>query len=403
VRLAAVVVFLALPAGADVELGGRPSLHLSTGYDDNLFLDAQPSGPNPAQIRADAIFDVAPRLLGWLEARRHLLTLSVDYLERITPSNGDLRDAGVALGWRTPSWGPIWFSLVGRYEHWTTTLYPEDTFDLGGVEAGARLRLHERVALQALYRFAGRAYSDPSRGGQLDLDQRAGGGLEVRAARWLRLNAAYTFLHIGSNNVSAELERHRVELSLEATPLDWLTVSAGYAVAPQHLPEALLERGMSGMIRIAPRDDLLQWFDLVVTARPLPWLEVFARYSLLDSASSDKSGNYRRNQVLAGAGVRWDFVRLPRPPLAPSLKGSSVTFRHHAPPGHRVEIVGDWNGWSPQPLVEKSPGMYEATYTVPGGRHEYGVRVDGQNADPADAPAYVPDGFGGRSGVLNVE
>ena len=62
-RLAAVVVFLALPAGADVELGGRPSLQLSAGYDDNLFLDAQPSGPNPAQIRADAIFDVAPRLL----------------------------------------------------------------------------------------------------------------------------------------------------------------------------------------------------------------------------------------------------------------------------------------------------------------------------------------------------
>ena len=47
--------------------------------------------------------------------------------------------------------------------------------------------------------------------------------------------------------------------------------------------------------------------------------------------------------------------------------------------------------------------MYEATYTVPGGRHEYGVRVDGQNADPADAPAYVPDGFGGRSGVFNVD
>jgi hypothetical protein len=401
---------LALPAGADVELGGRPALRLSAGYDDNLFLDAQQSGP--AQIRADAIFDIEPRLFGWLESRRHLFTLDAQYLERLTLSNGDLRDAGLALGWRSPRWGPIWFSLGGRYEHYATSAYPEDTFDLGGADAGVTLQLHRRVALEALYRFAARAYPDPLRNGQLDLDQRARGGLRVQAARWLQLEAAYTFVHIGSNNPQASLERHRIELSFEATPVPWLTIAASYAVAPQHLPSGDLgmTTGMGNMApcpsdNYGPRDDLLQWFDSSVTARPLRWLELFARYQLLDAHSNNSlCADYHRNQVLAGVGVRWDFVgHFASRPFLPTIdKKRAVTFRHRAPPGRRVEIVGDWSGWSPQALEERSGGLYEGTYIVPPGRHEYSLRIDGQPAEPADAQAYVPDGFGGRSAVLDV-
>jgi hypothetical protein len=412
VRAVAAVLVLALPAGADVELGGRPALRLSAGYDDNLFLDAQQSGPT--QIRADAIFDIEPRLLGWLESQRHLLTLDAQYLERLTLSNGDLRDAALALGWRSPHFGPIWFSLVGRYEHYATSAYPEDTFDLGGVDAGLTLQLHWRVALEALYRFAARAYPDPLRNGQLDLDQRAHGALRVRAARWAQLEAAYTFVHIGSSYPEASLERHRVELSFEATPLPWLTIAASYAVAPQHLPSGDLGTTMGNLAacpsdNYGPRDDLLQWFDSSITARPLRWLELFARYQLLDAHSNNSlCGDYHRNQVLAGVALHWDFVgQFSSRPLLPSINNKrtdrAVTFHHRAPPGRRVEVVGDWNQWQPQPLVEKSGGLYEGTYIVPPGRHEYGLRVDGQPAEPADAQAYVPDGFGGRSAVLDVQ
>ena len=66
-------------------------------------------------------------------------------------------------------------------------------------------------------------------------------------------------------------------------------------------------------------------------------------------------------------------------------------------------MVGDWTGWQPQPLAEKSAGMYEGTYIVPSGRHEYSYRMDGSPVDPADADAYVPDGLGGKSAVVTVE
>jgi hypothetical protein len=267
----------------------------------------------------------------------------------------------------------------------------------------------------AEYRFAARAYSDPARLGQLDLDQRVHGALWVRAARWLHLEAGYTFVHIDSTDngvdgqmlaLAAELERHRGDLWLELTPVSWLTFTVSYAFGAQHLPYALLQRGASGMNTSGPRDDYIHWFDAALVTRPVGWLEIFARYQLVNSTSTDMSGVYRRNQIVGGLGVRWDFTRQlarPRPLLPEVTPAHAVTFRHRAPPGSRVEVTGDWNGWEPQPLAEKSPGMYEATYIVPPGRHEYSFRVDGNPAEPADARAYVPDGFGGKSAVLNVE
>src|SRR6185437_2504200 len=97
---ASVGVLWAILAGAAGASGARadsrvalvPRLTLGAGYDDNLFLDANPSGALPSQIRSDAIFDIEPSLRGELGAARHSFGLSLDYLERITPSNGDLRD-----------------------------------------------------------------------------------------------------------------------------------------------------------------------------------------------------------------------------------------------------------------------------------------------------------------------
>ncbi len=387
-------------ARADVEVGARPELQLSVGYDDNLFLDAQPAGPNPAQIRADAIFDVEPRLTGWLLANRHQLTLTLDYLERATASTGDLRDLGIAIGWRSPSLGPFSFFAGNRYEHWATWLYPEDTFDLGGVDAGVRVQIVDRVLVEAMYRFAARAYSDPSRNGQLDLEQRAHALVAARLVRWLKLEVAYGYTHIGSTVASAELDRHRVELALVATPTRWLSLAAGYGIGPQHLPAGLNPAGTN----TAPRDDLLQTFDTHISLQPLRWLELFVRYSYLISTSDMPGGQYHRNQFQTGVAARWDFVRQlkPRQAMEPAVRGQSVTFRHRAPPGHRVAVVGDWNGWTAQPMQENR-GLYEGTFTIPSGRHEYAFSVDGEVVSPADAPAYVPDGFGGRSGLLQVE
>jgi hypothetical protein len=398
-----VLVAVATAARADVELGARPELRLSAGYDDNLFLDAQPAGPNPAQIHADGIFDLEARLYGWLHAGGHTLTLSLDYLERVTVSTGDLRDLLIGLDWRSRWLGPVTFVAGARYEHWATWLYPEDTFDLGSVDAGIDVQAGSRVVLEARYRFGARGYEDPSRDGQRDLDQRVRGLVGVRATSWLKLEAAYTYVHIGSTVASAELDRHFVELAVRATPLRWLSLAAGYGVGPQHLPAALNPSGNN----TAPRDDLLQSCELSVSARPLAWLELFARYSLVWSSSNMPGGQYHRNQVLVGAGARWDFVHLraSRPPLAPSISpaptGAQVTFHHRAPPGRSVALIGDWNGWAPQPMQEAG-GVYSVMLTLPHGRHEYAFTVDGKVVVPADAPAVAPDEFGGTNGVVEV-
>ena len=83
----------------------------------------------------------------------------------------------------------------------------------------------------------------------------------------------------------------------------------------------MFQRGMSGMPdRSGPRDDLVQWLDAALTVRPLPWLELFARYQLVYSTSSDPSGRYHRNQFVGGLGVRWDFTRAFVAPRTPDRR-----------------------------------------------------------------------------------
>jgi hypothetical protein len=412
VRVVVVAILLGCrPVSADVELGARPELRVGAGYDDNLFLDAQQSGVAPSQVHADAIFDLEPRLTSWLEAKSHLLVLRADYLERATVSTGDLRDFALDLNWRLPTLGPLHLLVGGRYEHWETLQYPLDTFDLGGIDAVVQLRLGRRTLVEGLYRFAGRDYSAVGRVGQLDLDQRVHGRINVHALRWLDVETGYTYVHISSNVLLAELDRHRVDFFLMATPLGWLSLKAGYAVAYQYLPHTLQDypyydsSTMQYIVPQGPRTDVLQSFEAALSARPTAWLELFARYSLLVSTSDQPFGRYQRNQVVAGLGVSWGFDRrwtAPRP-FQPRMQGEQVTFRYRAPPGSQVAVVGDWNAWEPQPLKETQSGVFEGTYTVVKGRHEYAFSVNGNPVAPVDATSYVPDGFGGKSGVIDVD
>jgi hypothetical protein len=399
----AVALFAAAPADADVRLALRPELRLSAGYDNNLFLDANPSGALPSQIRADAIFDIEPRASAWLNLGRHTLSLQLDYLERLTVSTGDLRDFDGRLEYVTPPLGPVSLFIAGGYEHYAASQYPTDTFELGAGEAGARLRLGERVRLRAQYRFAARSYDNRPPAGQLDLEQRAALVVTLRLADWLSSELGYHYLHLGSSEQTAQLDRHRGELMLAAWPTPWLFLSASYGLGAQHLPTGLLP-SPPGTTLTGPRDDWLQTVSALVSARPRPWLELYARYDLLLSTSSAATGDYRRDQVTGGVIVRLDWERTwtRPPPLAPTVRGRLVTFRLRAPAGSRVAVLGDWSGWAAQPLAPLGAGRYEASYELPPGRHRYSFSVDGASVEPPEAPAYLPDDFGGRSGVVDV-
>jgi len=377
-----------------------PSLSVAGGFDDNLFLDPSLTGAMPP--RADAIIDVRPHLVAALVHRGHELALDVDYLERITPSNGDLRFLVARVGWSSPLWHRLRFAAGARYQHYEATEFVDNTFDLGGGDVSLRLVL-ARGWLQAAYEVDARGYSDSSRNGQLDADQLASATGGVRLARGLDLEVGYRFLAIASDEPTAVLRRHRGDAALSWQPLSWLTASIGYGLWLQTLPNGAppLSPTMPG----GPRQDLAHAVAASVDVRVRPWLSLFARYDFIFSTSDQITGQYRLDRVVAGVSVGWSWSheRPPSPPpLAPSVRGRQVTFRARARPGAQVAVVGDWDEWQPQPLAPTGGDRYEATYTLPPGRHAWSLRIDDAVVTPAEAAGFVGDGFGGRNAIVDV-
>jgi hypothetical protein len=399
---AASLLVWAAAARAQTRLSLAPELSLAAGYDDNLFLDPALTGATGTTPRADAVFDIRPSLQARVAASGHLLTLDVDYGERVTTANGDLRDLWLRLGWSTPRWHRLRLSLAPSYEHYAAARFPDNTFDLAGGDASLRLVL-TRAWFDAGYRILARLYSDVSRNHQLDVEHTALATAHVRLHRLLTADAAYRFVHLASNAPTAALDRHRAEVLLVVRPTSWLTASAGYAFWAQSLP-----RGAPPLNPTTPggaRSDLAHAVSASLSAHPLRWLDLFARYDLVVSTSDAVNGRYQRNQVIAGAVIGWSFSREspPRPAtLMPTVRGRVVTFRARARPGAAVGVVGDWNGWQPAPLAPVGGDLFEGSYELPSGRHAFALSIDGVVSVPREAPAFVDDGFGGKNAAVDV-
>jgi hypothetical protein len=397
--LVAAVVLVTSGAHAQLRLSLTPQLSLGAGYDDNLFLDANPAGPMATQLRADAIIDIRPALAARLVTRDHALALSADYLERVTPHNGDLRDVLLRLDWASRAWHRLRLLTSAFYEHYEATQFPEDTFNLGGGDAALRL-IFTSLYLQAGYRADARAYSDPVRMGQVDVEQRAYASLHARLHRVLATELDYSYLHLTSKDApAAELDRHLAEASLILHPWTALSASVTYGFQAQSLPDGAPQPPGG------PRHDLAHRVLALVSVRPARWLELFARYDLIYSTSDQPTGRYHRNQVLAGIGLSWELSRErlpPPPPLRPTVNGHEVTFRARAVAGASVAVIGDWNGWTPLPLEHRDNDLYEATYTLPPGRHAWSLRINDVIVTPPEAEAYTDDGFGGRNAIVEV-
>jgi hypothetical protein len=404
VRRGAVVAVLLLTsaaARAQTRLSLAPELALAAGYDDNLFLDPALSGNSSAAPRADAIVDIRPSLTARLVHAGHALVVDADYFERVTPSNGDLRDLWLRLAWSTPTWKRLRLTLASLYEHYEAARFRDNTFDAGGGEALLRLVLAQ-AWLEVGYRGDARGYSDPARNAQLDVEHWAVATAHVRLHRLLGIDAGYRFLHLSSNAPTAGLERHRADLLVALRPTAWLSASAGYAIWGQALPHgaAPLNANTPG----GPRSDIGHGVSVAASARPRPWLEIFARYELLISTSDANTGRYRRDQVTGGVAVSWTFSRQslpPTPPLLPTVRGREVTFRARARPGAAVAVIGDWSGWQPLPLAPAGGDRFESTFALAAGRHAFALSIDGVVSTPV-AAAFVEDGFGGKNGVVDV-
>jgi len=99
------------------------------------------------------------------------------------------------------------------------------------------------------------------------------------------------------------------------------------------------------------------------------------------------------------------------PPPPPKTGGpepvdGGVMFRYRNPDAKRVNLVGDFNEWSPtaDPMTdENGDGEYTLFYPLGVGTYAYKFLVDGKNwvADPAN-PLSEPDGFNGRNSIVKI-
>lgn len=81
-----------------------------------------------------------------------------------------------------------------------------------------------------------------------------------------------------------------------------------------------------------------------------------------------------------------------------------LTFAFTAPAATSVLLAGDFTGWQEAPLAMKKEksGVWKKTVSLPPGRYEYRLLVDGQWQDDPSCPDRHPNQFGSENCVCIV-
>lgn len=89
---------------------------------------------------------------------------------------------------------------------------------------------------------------------------------------------------------------------------------------------------------------------------------------------------------------------------APKTPRQKVTFSFLAPNAQSVLLAGDFTGWqqAPLPLKKQKGGAWKKTVSLPPGRYEYRLLVDGNWQDDPECNDRVPNQYGGQNCVCSV-
>ncbi len=84
---------------------------------------------------------------------------------------------------------------------------------------------------------------------------------------------------------------------------------------------------------------------------------------------------------------------------------TKVTFSYLAPDAQSVLLAGDFTGWdqAPLPMKKDKSGLWKKIVSLPAGKYEYRLLVDGQWKDDPQCPNRQPNQFGGENCVCVVE
>ena len=86
-----------------------------------------------------------------------------------------------------------------------------------------------------------------------------------------------------------------------------------------------------------------------------------------------------------------------------NIPKTKVTFAYQAPEAKEVLLVGDFTGWEQAPLaLKKVKGRWSKTVSLPRGRYEYRLLVDGKWCDDPECKTRNPNQFGGENCVCVV-
>jgi 1,4-alpha-glucan branching enzyme len=89
-------------------------------------------------------------------------------------------------------------------------------------------------------------------------------------------------------------------------------------------------------------------------------------------------------------------------PKSQTRTPKKVSFEFFAPQAERIELVGNFNGWDPEPLKKDRRGKWKITLNLLPGRYEYRFRVDGNWQNDQKTVECVPNPYGSWNCVLEV-
>jgi len=109
--------------------------------------------------------------------------------------------------------------------------------------------------------------------------------------------------------------------------------------------------------------------------------------------------------VAPGAGKALDMTKV-KHLFGVRKTSKGILFVQPLSMGRRLEIAGDFNGWTPaltMMTTNEALGVYEKHLELPKGKYNYKLVVDGQwCVDPYNA-SMVENGLGGMNNQIRIE